>query len=126
LGRGHARSLVDYLVHHPDDFRGAVARLRPELQGLYLAAYQAFLWDRMLAAALRSRIPPGQLLTLVLKVGEFPAPRQLAENDAQFFEALRLPLPSARLRPEPDADWLPWLAEALAGQGFALAEMKLP
>src|SRR5262249_30929875 len=35
LPRGHARSLVDYLVHHPGDFRGALARLRPELRGLY-------------------------------------------------------------------------------------------
>src|SRR5438445_4821896 len=39
LPRGHARSLADYLVHHPGDFRGAVARLRPELRGLYLSAY---------------------------------------------------------------------------------------
>src|SRR5262249_15434813 len=49
LPRGHARSLVDYLVTHPADFKGAVARLRPELQGLYLAAYQSYLWNRMLA-----------------------------------------------------------------------------
>src|SRR5262249_39588439 len=50
LERSHARSLVDYLLHHPDDFRGAVARLRPELRGLYLSAYQSHLWNRMLAA----------------------------------------------------------------------------
>ena len=41
LPRGHARSLVDYLRVHPGDFRGAVARLRPELRGLYLSAYQS-------------------------------------------------------------------------------------
>src|SRR5262245_16633472 len=41
LPKGHARSLVDYLVTHPADFKGAVARLRPELQGLYLSAYQS-------------------------------------------------------------------------------------
>ena len=50
LPRGHARSLVDYLVSHPTDFRGAVERLRPELQGLYLSAYQSYLWNGMLAA----------------------------------------------------------------------------
>ncbi len=49
LPRGHARSLVDYLRVHPGDFRGAVARLRPELRGLYLSAYQSHLWNRMLA-----------------------------------------------------------------------------
>src|SRR5438067_1366048 len=36
LPRSHARSLVDYLLHHPDDFRGALERLHPELRGLYL------------------------------------------------------------------------------------------
>ena len=50
LPRGHAHSLVDYLVHHPDDFRGAAARLRPDLQGLFLAAYQSYLWNAILGA----------------------------------------------------------------------------
>src|SRR5438270_47436 len=36
LPKGHARSIVSYLAPHPTDFKGAVARLRPELQGLYL------------------------------------------------------------------------------------------
>src|SRR5262249_16808050 len=49
LGRSHARSLVDYLRVHPGDFKGAVARLRPELRGLYLSAYQSYLWNRILA-----------------------------------------------------------------------------
>src|SRR6516164_3713043 len=49
LPRSHARSLVDYLLHHPGDFRGAAARLRPELRGLYLSAYQSHLWNRIFA-----------------------------------------------------------------------------
>jgi tRNA pseudouridine13 synthase len=36
LPRGHARSLVDYLVSHPADFRGAFARMRQDLASLYL------------------------------------------------------------------------------------------
>src|SRR5439155_19984465 len=49
LPPGHTRALVDYLRHDPADFRGAVVRLRPELQGLYLSAYQSHLWNRILA-----------------------------------------------------------------------------
>src|SRR5207245_2285736 len=49
LPRGHARRLVDYLVSHPSDFRGAMARMRLELTSLYLSAYQSDLWNRMLA-----------------------------------------------------------------------------
>ena len=49
LPRGHARSFVGYLVHHPSDFRGALERLRPELRSLYLSAYQSFLWNQLLS-----------------------------------------------------------------------------
>ncbi len=37
LPRSHARGLVDFLVHHPQDFRGALERCA-ELRGLYLSA----------------------------------------------------------------------------------------
>src|SRR5262249_22590873 len=72
LPRGHARSLVDYLRVHPGDFRGAVARLRPELRGLYLSAYQSHLWNRLLARWLRERLRPEQLVTGAARLGEVP------------------------------------------------------
>src|SRR5439155_26432407 len=79
LPRGHARSLVDYLLHHPDDFRGALERLHPELRGLYLSAYQSHLWNRMLARWLRQHVPPEQLLPVRLRLGDVPMPRGLDE-----------------------------------------------
>jgi tRNA pseudouridine13 synthase len=72
LPRGHARSLVDYLTHHPDDYRGALARLRPELRGLYLSAFQSHLWNRMLARWLRALVRPEQLIAVRLRSGEGP------------------------------------------------------
>src|SRR5439155_26325331 len=72
LPRSHARSLVDYLRVHPGDFRGAVARLRPELRGLYLSAYQSHLWNRMLARWLREHVPVEQLRSIHLRLGEVP------------------------------------------------------
>ena len=74
LPKGHARSLVDYLTSHPTDFKGAVARLRPELQGLYLSAYQSFLWNRMLAAWLEREFGPANLAVVELKLGRVPTP----------------------------------------------------
>ena len=83
LPTGHARSLVDYLVAHPTDFKGAVARLRPELQGLYLSAYQSYLWNRMLAAWLRDTIPAGRTsATVELKLGRVPVPLRVPDGDA--------------------------------------------
>ena len=125
LPRGHARSLVDYLVHHPTDLKGAVARLRPELQGLYLSAYQSFLWNRMLALWLTRSFPAGDLTEVDLKLGRVPAPMRVAEDRREEWESLALPLPSARLKPEPGAPWLPIVEEVLRGEGLALAELRI-
>ncbi len=96
LPRGHARSLVDYLRVHPGDFRGAVARLRPELRGLYLSAYQSHLWNRMLARWLTRRLQPEQLRPTALRLGEVPFPVGLDAEQRTELAALQLPLPSSR------------------------------
>src|SRR5262249_39586356 len=97
LPRGHARSLVGYLLHHPARFPGAGARLRPELRGLYLSAYQSHLWNRMLARWLRGGLRPEQLVAVRLRLGEVPMHRGLEEEQRGRLLPLKLPLPSARL-----------------------------
>ena len=125
LPRGHARSLVDYLRVHPTDLRGAVARLRPELRGLYLAAYQSFVWNRILAAWLRRHVPADALTTMPTRVGGWPVPRRLDPEQLAGLGRLRLPLPSARQKPAAGDEWAELAAEALADQGFPLDQMKL-
>lgn len=122
LPRCHARSLVDYLVTHPTDFRGAITRLRSELQGLYLSAYQSHIWNRTLDCWLRSRLPPHQLASIGLKLGSLSVP--LASPLA--WEAWTLPLPSSRLKPELDADWKPYLDAVLAEDALTLEGMRIP
>lgn len=125
LPKGHARSLVDYLVHHPTDFKGAVARLRPELQGLYLAAYQSFLWNRMLAAWLARAVPSADLGAVELKLGRVPVPLRLPAERRAEWDGLTLPLPSARMKPVPGEAWADLAAEVLTGEGLTLAELKV-
>jgi tRNA pseudouridine13 synthase len=98
LPRGHARSLADYLRVHPGDFRGAAARLRPELRGLYLSAYQSHLWNRVLARLLREHCRPEQLQEVALRLGPVPFHQCLGPDQLRELAALQLPLPSARLR----------------------------
>src|SRR5947209_5326874 len=125
LPRGHARSLVDYLVSHPTDFRGAVERLRPELQGLYLSAYQSYLWNGMLAAWLDVNLPPEQRLPVRLRLGEVPIHRRLTAEQRERLRTLMLPLPSARLAPDPAAEWAPLVERVLAAEGSQLSEMRI-
>ncbi len=122
LTRSHARSLVDYLVSHPTDFRGAVARLRQELQGLYLSAYQSHVWNRTLDRWLRDRLPPEQVASIGLKLGPAAVPLVAPAG----WETWSLPLPSVRLKPDPAAEWKPALDAVLAADGLTLEAMRIP
>jgi tRNA pseudouridine13 synthase len=99
LPRSSARSIVTYLVDHPDDFRGAFARIRRELRTLYFSAFQSHLWNLMLAGWLQNSLRPEQLLEVPLKVGVFPFPRRLEPDDIQGLVETPLPLPCARSAP---------------------------
>ena len=122
LPHGDARRTVEFLAVRPADFRGAIARLRPELQGLYLAAYQSFIWNAMLAAWLSRTFPADALGTVELKLGRVPVP--LREGD-RAWESLTLPLPSARLKPDSHAAWAGIVDDVLRAEGLTLREMQV-
>jgi len=125
LPRCHARSLVDYLVHHPDDFRGAIERLQPDLRGLYLSAYQSHLWNRMLARWLTEQLPPEQLVPVHLRLGDVPMPRMLESAQRTALGQLRLPLPSPRHNLEDGDSRLALLQGVLAEEGVTVEQLRL-
>jgi tRNA pseudouridine13 synthase len=125
LPRSHARSIVDYLVHHPTDFRGACARLRPELQGLYLSAWQSHLWNKMLDRWLRERLSADQYTLVRLKTAEVAMPRSMPENLRDEWDRLMLPLPSARLKLDPEAPWAHVVQAVMAEEGIPIDQMRI-
>ena len=125
LPRGHARSLADYLLHHPGDYRGAVARLRPELRGLYLSAYQSHLWNRVLARRLHEHCRPEQIVPVPLRLGTLPMYRRLDDTQRQELARLVLPLPSARARLDPADPRTALVQSVLAEEGLALDQLKV-
>jgi tRNA pseudouridine13 synthase len=125
LPRGHARSIVDYLVHHPTDFRGACTRLRPELQGLYLSAWQSHLWNKMLDRWLCERLPAEQRIRIRLKTAEVAMPRSVPDRLREEWNRLTLPLPSARLKLDPDAPWAGVVQTVMAEEGIPLDQMRI-
>ncbi len=96
LERSHRRSLVTYLADHPQDFRGAFARLRVDMRRLYLSAFQSRLWNEILAAILARRLPPGQLGSVPLRFGQAPYHRDLPADDMKWLRELSIALPSSR------------------------------
>jgi tRNA pseudouridine13 synthase len=125
LRSGPARQVIEYLEHHPDDFRGGLARLHPELQGLYLAAWQSHLWNRMLAYWLETNLPEDRRSYLSLQLGSLPVPKMMSPELLKQWETLVLPLPSARLRFDPSAVWASLVEKVMSEEGIALEEMKI-
>jgi tRNA pseudouridine13 synthase len=120
LPRCNERSLVDYLIHHPQDFRGAFARLPLELSSIYLSAYQSYLWNRQLDIWIQNRWPANALGWIVLKSGRHAAPRMNVPDGLPDWERATLPLPSARLKTSNVA-----LDEVLAQEGLTLAQIRV-
>jgi tRNA pseudouridine13 synthase len=125
LPRGHARSLVDYLAGHAGDFRGALARLRPDLRGLYLSAYQGHLWNRMLAWWLGQACRPDQVFPVRLRLGDFLMHRGLDDCQRAALGDLRLPLPSGRVTLDAGDPRLVPLDTILGEEGIDREKLRL-
>ena len=125
LPKGHARHLVDHLVDNPDDYQGALERLKPELRGLYLAAWQSHLWNKMLSMWLREHVPAGNLFSMKLRMGSYPIPRTMPQEALEKWKALHAPLPSARLKLDAGDPWAAIVEEVMGEEGIKLEDMKL-
>jgi tRNA pseudouridine13 synthase len=118
------RVVVSHLLDHAGDFRGALARIRAEERGLYLAAFQSHLWNRLLAAYLEQAVPAHQLVSVPLKLGDAPFFMAIDEPTRSRIESVELPLPSARMHLE--AGPVKELVErTLAESGLAMREIRV-
>jgi len=132
LDRSHRRSVVTYLADKPPDrpdYRGAFARLKVDLRGLYLSAFQSALWNRMLARYLRQDTPPAELADIPLQLGPAPFFHGLNSELATRFLSAQLPLPSARLHLKPedpnDAGMLSLIGDVLREFGLELRQLRV-
>jgi tRNA pseudouridine13 synthase len=94
------RQVVEHLAQRPRDFRGAIARIDHHLRSMYLAAFQSFLWNEMLAEWLRAACQQEETVAVPLNGRTYPFPGRLDEPQRSKLAAAMLPLPSARLRLE--------------------------
>lgn len=125
LPRGNTLPWLDHLVHHSDDFLGALVRLRPELRILYLSAYQSDLWNRLLAHWLRLHCAPTQLIDVPLRRGSLPMHHSLDDHQRCELANLLLPLPTARMPLEAADPRKPLLDAVLAEDGLELSQLKV-
>ena len=124
LDRSSERSIITYLVDHPTDFKGAFARLKRDLRGLYFSAFQSHLWNLALGAWIERNTSPEQRAMVELKLGALPFPVNLDEERRSAIASVELPLPSSRatVPPGPVAEILD---EALRPFDLTLADMRV-
>lgn len=125
LGRSHRRSIVSYLVDHPDDFAGAWARVRQDMRSLYLAAFQSHLWNRILAAAIYSDCPDDARVDVPLIMGPAPFFRSLPVTPRLDLATTLIPLPSSRTIYDEES-WITHLTDlVLEREGLHRKQMKV-
>lgn len=117
------REIVEFLVRQPRDFRRALAMVRSDLRGLWLAAFQSVVWNRLLANTLADLCRPEQIFSS--ECGQRPVAffRDLDERQRRVLRGLQLPLPSARLKLEP-GPLSDCLRDILADYGLELRTMR--
>jgi tRNA pseudouridine13 synthase len=125
LERGPALSIVHFLAEHPDDFRGALEHLPPDLRSLYLSSYQSHLWNHMLVEWLSDHVASRDLIPVTLRLGEVPMPRRLERELREKLRTLELPLHSARNHLDDADPRKPYFDRILAEEGLTLDQFKL-
>ncbi|MBK8205726.1 MAG: tRNA pseudouridine(13) synthase TruD [Planctomycetes bacterium] len=119
MTRSPERALVAYLQEHPGGWAGCFERITPALRTLFVAAYQSFLFNRVLTRLIAASCPEHEVLRN--RSGEIAFHRA----DHETLRELELPLlgPSTRLAEFPAA--APHIEAVLAEEGITLAQLKL-
>jgi tRNA pseudouridine13 synthase len=118
LERSHRRSIVTYLVDHPTGFKKAVGLIRQDLRGIYVAAFQAKLWNEVVVRYLQELLPETAFLTAYGTGGKLQFPQQVPAERVAELARVRIALPSGR-----KTDWSPAVARLL---DEVLAEFDIP
>ncbi len=127
LERSHRRSIVTYLVDHPTDFKRALACVRQDLRGIYIAAFQSWVWNRWLSRLIGRAFTADRCVAIPSACGPLLHPARTDEGTSeasQWLERLELPLPSAR-QPSYPVGTEELLQEILAPLQMDIRQMRL-
>lgn len=104
LDRSHRRSIVTYLCDHPTDFKRALALVRQDLRGIYVACLQSWVWNRWLSRLieLHSENTQRDVLESVCGPLVIPLDPRTIRIGIHALQEMELPLPSARQHDWPE------------------------
>ena len=127
LDRSHRRSIVTYLLDHPVDFKRALALVRQDLRGIYISAFQSWIWNRWVSALIDGFNEQQTQRHLPSKSGPLALPQLGSADQQQRWQSqwnVQLPLPSARQHHWPEGT-LDTLEAVVAQLGLTVRELRL-
>ncbi len=118
------RSVLTYLVGHAQDYRKALNLIPQRLLSLYLAAYQSYLWNRILAAYLARFYAQSGVAIAYLTIADrsLPIHGQLADALLARLVGVSMALPDHRAAFKPEI--APLVRDVLAEEGLSLGDLK--
>lgn len=126
LPRCRERSIIAYLVDHPEDFKGALDRVDAKLLRLYVAAYQSWLFNLSLSALVESQVDASALQDVAYKGGVMRFWRELDADVLDRLQRWQLPLLESRSDLEAlDAPLADAVRAALAADGVELTDLMI-
>lgn len=120
------RRILEFLARNPRDYRRAFAMIDVRIRRLYLAAFQSWVWNELLASCLADAYEPSTLTTIDIDGQLLPF---LLPQPAQVVAAASkpgaLPLPSARLHLAEQDPVFTSLHSILQAHNLSLREMRV-
>ncbi|MBI5779469.1 MAG: tRNA pseudouridine(13) synthase TruD [Planctomycetes bacterium] len=96
LDRSSERSIINYLVMHPFNFRQAFELMNPNLVLLFLHSYQSFIWNKGLNRLLLKHLEASQkknrdIVKMPYLLGEFIFYQSLNDDTLKILKELSIP-----------------------------------
>jgi tRNA pseudouridine13 synthase len=124
LRPGVQKEVATHLARNPTDFRRAITILPHELRSLWLAAFQSYLWNQILAASITQICKPAQCMAQTIGRRQVPFFIGLDASQRSLLHAQKLPLPSARLHLN-DSPLKTLYDQTLAAEGLELRQIRV-
>lgn len=86
------KRIIEFLKDHPKDFKAAFSLVERELQKLYVAAYQSYLWNETVKVVLNRQHPPLKLKQVKYEAGLLLFPLSVPAEASALFSRLDVPL----------------------------------
>ena len=122
--RSNLRSVLAFLVDHPQDLRRALNLVTPRVLSLWLSAYQSFLWNRVSSGYLQEVLQGQDLAALPMPWGDVFVPQGVLPPDLLVkVENVGIPLLWHRVQIV-DLGVRRLVEEVLGQEGFELQDLK--